>query len=66
MMNNMPYPMPNYIPYQNPIDQKILHMEENLIEIEKRLTQLEKKLIDKPKPNFLSSNVSNNQGIYMI
>lgn len=68
MMNNMPYPMPNYPPYQNPIDQKLLELEEKIFELERKQKELEKRInsIDKPKTNFLSSNVSTDQGLYMI
>lgn len=68
MMNNMPYPMPNYQPYQNPIDQKILQLEEKIIELEKKQRELERRInkIEKPNPNFLSSNISNDQGLYMM
>lgn len=69
-MNNMPYPMmPGYPPFQNPTDKKILELEERIFELEKKERELERRLnkLEKPRVNFLSTEVSNSKdGLYMI
>lgn len=68
MMNNMPYQMPNYSPFQDTIDRKILEIEEKVFQLEKKQRELERRInrMEKPQPNFLSSDVATNQGLYMM
>ncbi|MBO5138998.1 MAG: hypothetical protein J6B89_05130 [Bacilli bacterium] len=68
MMNNMPYQIPNYPPFQDTIDRKILELEERVFQLEKKQRELERKInrMEKPQPNFLSSDVTTDQGLYMM
>lgn len=73
-MNEMPYQTPNFMPYNNPnnyfnpneeIRKELEKINRELAKIEKRLDQIENSLTIK-KSNYLSSNVSDQKGLYML
>lgn len=74
-MNN-PYQMPNYTPYTNnnlqpypniyeELRKTLDKIQRELEHIEKRLNQIENALKNK-NPNYLSTGVGNEKGLYMI
>lgn len=73
-MNEMPYQTPNFMPYNNPnnhfspndeIRRELEKINRELSKIEKRLDKIESALTVK-KNNYLSSNVSDQKGLYML
>jgi len=72
-MNDMQYQMPSFMPYNNQnnysynteLIKELEKINHELIKIEKRLDIIENSLKTKTS-NYLSSNVSDQKGLYML
>lgn len=73
MMNNMPYQAPNFMPYNPNIPQnsgeeirrELEKINRELERIEKRLEVIERNQSIK-STDYLSSNIENGKGLYML
>lgn len=73
MNNNIPYQMPNFMPYTPMSNQNINdEIRRSLDKIQRELEHIERKLskiennLNIKESNYLSSNVTNEKGLYML